>query len=217
MENTKLIAKKRDMGGSSNVRRLRNEGVLPGVVYGGGKDSVSITLDMHDFEQLLHHSASESVIINIDMEGEGDISALVKDVQHHPVTGDLVHIDLLRVVAGQAIQVSVPLELVGEAAGVKAGGILEHVLHEIAIEVLPRNLVESFEIDVSELEIGDSIHVSELNLGSKFKVLVDDETIVAAVAAPRAEEEIEEEEVAAAEEGAAEPEVISEKKEDAAE
>jgi large subunit ribosomal protein L25 len=213
MEESKLIAKKRDLEGSSNARRLRNDGSLPGVIYGGGKDSASITFDAHDFEQLLHHSASESVIVEIDLEGEGSIRALVKDVQHHPVTGSLVHVDLQRVVAGQAIQVSVPLELVGEAAGVKAGGIVDHVLHEIAIEVLPRNMVESFEIDISELEIGDSIQVADLNLGADFKVLADEEAIVASVAAPRTEEEVEEEE-AAAEEGAAEPEVITEKKDE---
>jgi len=190
MENSKLIAKKRDLEGSSNARRLRTAGTLPGIIYGGGKDASSITFDTHDFEQLLHHSASESIIVEIDLEGEGSVSALVKAVQHHPVNGELIHVDLQRVVAGQAIQVTVAFELVGEAAGVKAGGVLEHVMHEIAIEVLPRNMVESFEVDVSELEIGDSVHISDLNLGAKFKVLTaDEDAIVASVAAPRAEEE----------------------------
>ena len=210
MEKTKLIVKKRDLEGTSNTRRLRRTGALPGVIYGGDKDASSISLDAHIFEQMLHHSASESVIIEIDLEGEGDVSALIKDIQRHPVTHDAVHVDLLRIVAGHAIHVTIPLEFVGEAAGVNAGGILDQVMHEIAVEVLPRNLVDSFEVNVSELEIGESIHVSDLKLGANFNLLVDETAIVASVAAPRVEAEVEEA-------AAAEPEVINEKKAEDAE
>jgi large subunit ribosomal protein L25 len=214
MEN-KLIAKKRSLEGSSNARRMRGTGSLPGVVYGSGKEPVSIEIDTHDFEQILHHSSSESMLIDISLEGEGDVSVLVKDVQHHPVSSELIHVDLLRVEANKPISVDIALELVGEAAGVKAGGILDHTMHSIAVECLPGDLVESFEVDVSALEIGQSLQVSDLNLDSKFKLLVDEESIVAGVSGPQAEEE--EEMEVGEEEGAAEPEVITEKKDEAGE
>ena len=211
MEDIKLIAKKRELEGTANVRRLRTAGSLPGVVYGAGKDPVSVLIDMHDFEQILHHSASESVLIEVDVEGEGKTSVLVKDVQHHPVTSDLLHVDLLRVEANKPITVDIAIELSGEAAGVKAGGILDHVMHSISVECLPSDLVENFEVDVSALEIGQSLHVSDVNIGGKYKLLVDEEAIVAAVHGPVAEEEPEEE---GAEAAADEPEVIGEKKEE---
>jgi large subunit ribosomal protein L25 len=212
MEDTKLIAKKRDLQGTSNARRLRAAGSLPGVVYGSEKDPVQILVDLHDFEQILHHAASESLLIDVDIEGEGSIQVLVKDVQHHPVTSDLLHVDLLRVQANKPIQVDIALELVGEAAGVKAGGIIDHVMHSITVECLPADLIEAFEVDVSGLDIGDSVKVVDVKIGAKYKILVDEESIVAALHGPQAEEEPEE-----AEEGEAaptEPEVIGEKSEE---
>jgi large subunit ribosomal protein L25 len=139
----------------------------------------------------------------------------VKDVQHHPVTGDLVHVDLQKVAADKAIQVGIAIELTGESVGVKAGGTLDHVMHSLSVECLPGDLVEAIEVDVSDMEIGNALHVSDLQLGDQFKVLADEDAIVASVSAPRAEEEEEAEEVA--EEGAAEPEVITEKKAEEAE
>jgi len=212
MEDTKLIAKKRDLQGSSNSRRLRKTGNLPGVIYGEGEEATAIQLDMHDFEQLLHHHASETMLVEIDIEGEGTVSALVKDVQHHPVTSDLLHVDLQKVSADKPIQVEISLAPIGEAAGVKAGGTLDLVMHTISVECLPGDLVESIEVDVSDLEIGNTLHLSDLKLGAKLKLLSDPEAIMVAVSAPRAEEE-EVEEVSEEAEGA-EPEVISEKKAD---
>jgi len=210
MEDKKLIATKRSLDGSSNARRMRGAGNLPGVVYGAGKDPVSIEVNAHDFELILHHHTSESLIIAINLEGEGDMSVLVKDVQHHPVTSDLLHVDFMRVEANKPIHVDIAIELVGESKGVKAGGILDQVMHAISVECLPGDLVESFEVNVSALEIGQSLHVSDLALGGKYKLLVDDEAIVAAVSGPQAEEEEEAEE-------ATEPEVIGAKAEEASE
>lgn len=212
MKDVKLIAKKRTLEGSRNARRLRSAGSLPVVIYGAKKEPVSVEVNTHDFEQILHHAASESVIIEIDLEGEGNVSVLVKDVQHHPVTSDLLHVDLLRIVAGQAIHVNILLELVGEPVGVKEGGLLDQVMHSIAIECLPKNLVEAIEVDVSGLEIGDTLCVSDLDLGDKLTALVDSDAIVVSVATPRAEEDSEEE--VSEGDASAEPEVISEKKAD---
>ncbi|MDZ8119001.1 50S ribosomal protein L25 [Pontiella agarivorans] len=205
MEDIKLIAKKRELGGSSNSRRLRGEGGLPGVVYGADKEPVSVVVDAHDLEQILHHHASESVMIEIDLEGEGNTRVLVKEVQHHPVTSDLIHVDMQRVVAGQTMQMDIQIELVGEAAGVKAGGTLDHVMHSITVECLPKDVVEAIEIDVSDLEIGQNLHVADLGIDDAFKVLVDDDAIVCGVSGPMAD--VDEDEEAAA----GEPEVLTEK------
>ncbi len=209
MEDTKLSAKKRDLQGSSNSRRLRKTGSLPAVVYGEGKEAISIELNTHAFEQLLHHHASETVLVEIDLEGEGILSALVKDVQHHPVSNDLLHVDLQKIIAGQLIQVEIALELVGEALGVKEGGVLDHTMHSISVECLPKNLIEAIEVDVSDMEIGAVLHVSDLEMGANFKVLADAKAIIASVAEPRVE--VEEDEVSDATVNA-EPEVITEKK-----
>ncbi len=209
MEDTKLSAKKRDLQGSSNSRRLRKTGNLPAVVYGEGKEAISIELNTHAFEQLLHHHASETVLVEIDLEGEGVLSALVKDVQHHPVSNDLLHVDLQKIITGQLIQVEIALELVGEALGVKEGGVLDHTMHSISVECLPKNLIEAIEVDVSDMEIGAVLHVSDLDMGANFKVLADAKAIVASVAEPRVE--VEEDEASDATVNA-EPEVITEKK-----
>ncbi len=214
MEDSKLIAKKRDQQGSANARRLRHTGSLPGVIYGDGEEATAIQLGMHDFELLLHHHASETMLVEIAVEGEGDVTALVKEVQHHPVTGDLLHADFQKVAADKPIQVDIALGIIGEAAGVKAGGSLEIVMHTLGVECLPGDLVESIEVDVSEMEIGDTLHVSDVKLGAKLKLLSDPEAIVVSVAEPRAEEEEEEEEIGEEAAGSAEPEVISEKKAD---
>ena len=210
MEDKKLIAKKRTLEGTSNARRLRNAGNLPGVVYGSETEPVSIEVNAHDFGQILHHHASESLLIDIDLEGEGTLSVLVKDVQHHPVTSELVHVDLMRVAADKPIHVDIQIEVVGESKGVKMGGILDQVMHAIAVECLPGDLVETFEVDVSALAIGDALHVSDLKLGSKYKLLVDEEAIVVSVSGPNVEEDEEAEEGAAK----AEPEVIKDKKDE---
>jgi len=214
MEDTKLIAKKRELQGSANARRLRKSGSLPGVIYGDGEEATAVLLGMHDFEQLLHHHASETMLVEIAVEGEGDVTALLKEVQHHPVTGDLLHADFLKVAADKPIQVEIALEIIGEAAGVKAGGSLEIVMHTLGVECLPGDLVESIEVDVSEMEIGNILHVSDVKLDSNLKLLSDPEAIVVSVAEPRAEEEEEEDVLGEGAADAAEPEVISEKKAD---
>ena len=213
MEETKLIAKKRDLQGSANVRRMRKAGTLPGVVYGDGEEATPVQIETHIFEQLLHHHASETLLVDIELEGEGTVSVLVKDVQHHPVSSELLHVDLLKVAADKPIQVDITLTVVGEAAGIKAGGVLDLIMHSIAVECLPGDLVESIEVDVTELEIGNSLYASDVKLSSKFKLLSDPESIVVSVAEPRVEVEPEDEEAGEGAE-AAEPEVISEKKEE---
>ena len=204
MEDTKLIAKKRDLEGSSNARRMRHAGALPGVIYGAKKAPVSVELDAHSFERILNNHSNETMIIEIELEGEGDLSVLVKEVQHHPVNSTLMHVDLQRIVAGQTIQVDIEVVLVGESEGVKAGGSLDQVMHSIGVECLPKDLVDAIDVDISDLAIGSNLHVSDLGIDAKFKLLVDDTAIVCAVAGPKGEEED-------ADDAGTEPVVITEK------
>jgi large subunit ribosomal protein L25 len=205
MEAQQISVKKRSLEGTSASRRMRRAGSLPGVIYGIDSNPLSVELETHVVEQVLHHHASETILVDIDLEGEPTLSVLIKDVQHHPVSGALVHVDLQRVAANQTLQVEVSLELVGEPEGVKLGGLLDHVMHTLLVECLPGDLPETVDVDVSELEIGSSIHVSDLKLGNKITVLSDADALVASVAAPRVEEETEDEDAAK------EPEVITEK------
>ncbi|MAW40398.1 MAG: 50S ribosomal protein L25 [Kiritimatiellaceae bacterium] len=206
MEAQQISVKKRSLEGTSASRRMRRAGSLPGIVYGIDSNPLSVELETHVVEQVLHHHASETILVDIDLEGEGAVSVLIKDVQHHPVSGALVHVDLQRVAANQTLQVEVSLELEGEPEGVKVGGLLDHVMHTILVECLPGDLPEMVNVDVSELEIGSSIHVSDLKLGSKITVLSDADAVVAGVSAPRVVQEEDEDGDAAAE-----PEVITEK------
>jgi large subunit ribosomal protein L25 len=206
MEAEQLSVKKRSLEGSSAARRMRGMGRLPGVIYGTGAEPTAVEVETHAVELVLHHHQSETILIDIDLEGEGNVSVLLKDVQHHPVTGALVHVDLQRVSANETLQVEVPLELVGEPEGVKAGGLLDHILHAILVECLPADLPETVNVDVSALHIGDSVHVSDVVVNDKITVVTDADAMVALVAAPKVVEEDEE-----AAEAGGEPEVITEK------
>ena len=206
MEAQQISVKKRNLEGSSASRRMRHAGLLPGVIYGTDTNPLAVELETHAVEQVLHHHASETILVDIDLEGEGSVSVLLKEVQHHPVTGALLHVDLQRVAANQTLQVEVSLELVGEPEGVKLGGLLDQVMHTILVECLPADLPETVNVDVSDLEIGSALHVSDLKLGNKVAILSDADALVAGVSAPKVDSEDDEDE-----DVEAEPEVITEK------
>ena len=206
MEAQRISVKKRGLEGTSSSRRMRRDGILPGVIYGTKSESMAIELESHVIEQVLNHHLSETILVEVDLEGEGNVSVLLKEVQHHPVSGALIHVDLQRVAANQKLQVEVSLELLGEPEGVKAGGRLDHVMHSILIECLPADLPEKIDVDVSHLEIGNAIHVSDIKCNDKILILSDMDAIVANVLAPKVEEEVEIED-----DVEAEPEVITEK------
>lgn len=217
MSSKVINVKKRIVEGSSSSRRLRSEGILPGVLY-GSDDVVPVEMDLHIVEKLLNQHSSDTLLVDISLDGKDSFSVLMKEVQHHPVTSALLHVDLQRVVANKPIQVDVAVELKGEPEGVRAGGLLDHVMHNISIQCLPADLVESIEVDISELDIGDSVYVSDLSVSSKLTIITDSESMVAAVNAPNVEaEESEESSEELSEndsEEASEPEVIGEEKEE---
>lgn len=221
MDVTTLKAKMRPTSGKGSARRLRAAGIVPGVLYGGDRGPVRICLDQHDFGLLIHHGHSgRHAILQLEIEDQPELNtpALVKEVQHHPLRDTIIHADLLRIHLDERIQTVVPVELTGQPPGVVEGGILDRQLREIEVECFALDVPEAFVVDVSELHIGESLHVSDLAVPENATILTDPERALVAVLAPRlvveeeAAEEGEEGEEGEAE--AAEPEVIGEKKEE---
>jgi large subunit ribosomal protein L25 len=208
----KIIVKSRDEKGSANARRLRREGRVPGVIYSDGAAASAVSLPKHEFEQMLRHHTSEHVMIKIQVEGGKEESVLLKEVQHDAISGSVVHVDMQKVAMDKKLHVEVPVELTGEAEGVKnQGGVLDHLLHEIEIECFPADIPETIHVDVSALKLGDVLTIKDLQAkASKYTILMDADLGVASVTLPKVVEEPVAEDAAAA--APAEPEVIREKK-----
>jgi len=184
-----LTAESRTDRGSGAAGRLRREGRLPAVVYGLGGESTAVTVATHDLDLILAHGVNTLITLRL---GNDDQLALARQVQRHPVRGDLVHVDFIRVRTDVAISAEVALHLVGEAEGAKSGGVVDQQLFSLHIEAMPQNIPGGIELDISALEIGDHLRVSDLDLPAGVTTDVDAETLVVTVAAPR---------VAVAEEG----------------
>jgi len=210
-----LKAKLRDEKGKGAARKLRAEGRVPAVVYGHNEKTRSLTVDAHELEVLFTHISVENTIINLDIEGEkgAEVRALVREVQTHPWRNTVVHVDFYQIHAGEMVDVEVPVKLVGTAPGVKAGGVMDHVVHELPVRCLPAAIPEVFEVDVSALEIGESIHVRDLTLPEGVEVEVDGDRTICAVVTP-AVLEVAEPEGEEAELAAAEPELVGAEEED---
>lgn len=203
-ENATLKAALRDEQGKSAARRMRRDGRIPAVIYGHGEDTRSLSLDAHEFEMLVKRYSLDTTLIDLDIEGGkkkggGKVRALVSEVQRHPYKPQVLHVDFQQIHAGEMVTVEVPIRLVGTAEGVRAGGVLQHVLHELELECAVEAIPEAIEVDVSTLEIGDSVHVGELNLPEGVEVLVDADRTVCTVAAPTVLEAPEPTEAAAVE------------------
>jgi large subunit ribosomal protein L25 len=196
------------------ARRVRVSGKIPAVVYGAGKESVAVTVDPRVITKILHSDSGHNTIFDLDVTGAGLAKAMIVDWQREPIKGALLHIDLKRIAMDKMMTVSVPIQLVGVPAGVKTqGGILEHVLREVEIECLPSDIPGHLDVDVSKLEINQSIYVSDLPHSGSIKFLGDEGATVAHVSVIR--EEVAEPEAADAA-AAAEPEVAKKGKGDEA-
>ena len=210
---SKLIVKKRNNQGTSSSRRMRSDGLLPGIIYGSDKESDIVEMNLNQVEKILKNHSSDTVLIEVDLEDEGSVRVLLKEVQYHPVTSSILHVDLQRVIAGKPIQVDISIELNGEPEGVKSGGIIDHKIHSLSVECLPKDMIESIPVDITNLNIGDSLTVSDITVTSKIKILTDENLQVICVNAPKvidsSDEEAEE-----SNEVSAEPEVITEKNEE---
>jgi large subunit ribosomal protein L25 len=187
-----LSVEVREHTGKGMGRRLRATGRIPAILYGRGRESVPISLDPRLLEKLLAASdAGMNTLIDLAVVGRSDLAGkvvLVKELQRHPVRGSLLHADLYEVDLTKTIEVSVPIHVVGTAAGVALdGGILDQALRELEIECLPRAIPDQIDVDVSALKIGESIHVRELVLPEGVKLLSDPDLSVVSVVAPAAE------------------------------
>ena len=203
-EITVLKAEKREETGSAAARRLRRGGSIPAELY-NAQGNTSVQLNAHDFTLMLKRHG-EHQIMALEVDGKSAGHVLVKAVQHDPVHGNIIHADFVTVSMDKPVVVNLPVELVGEAAGVKAGGILEQQLSELEVECLPGDMVDSIPVDVSSLEVGGHLCVSDLHVPAGLTVLADSDIVVASVALPGAEKSEAGEEGEEAEAGAPEAE-----------
>jgi large subunit ribosomal protein L25 len=218
MKSVSLTAYPRASARRSAVKKIRAAGRVPAVIYGRQNPPQNLEISTKEMQNLIHHSASENILVDLSIEGNGGSKrlALVQEVQHHPLSGDLVHVDLHEVVETEKVTVTVPLETIGEAAGVKTGGgILEHVLFRLKVRALPKDLPEFLEADVSALEIGQSLHLGDIKPPANVEIIGDKKVVVISVAAPVTEAQ-EAAAEAASTEGPIEPDMIKEKKEEGA-
>jgi len=214
LETNLLEAQPREAGSKNHARRVRQEGKIPAVVYGAGKDSLAITVDPRVVTRILNSETGHNTIFDLALGGE-KTKAMIVDWQYEPIKGKLLHIDLKRIALDKVLKVSVPIFLVGEAAGVKQeGGIMEQMLREVEIECLPADIPSHIDADVSQLTFGKVLRVSDLPHSDKLKFLTDPNQPVAHVTSVKEEVVVAPEAAAAEAAVPAEPEVIKKGKQE---
>lgn len=182
-----LNASHRSERGKGAARKLRREGRIPAVIYGHGDETRALAVDAHELEVLFSRISVENTIINLAIaEEKAEVPALVRDVQAHPFKGSVLHVDFYQIHAGETLEVEIPIRLVGSAPGVREGGILEQPIHELPIRCLPAAIPQVLEVDVSGLDMGDSLHVSDIPLPEGVESLMDPERTICSVVAPAA-------------------------------
>jgi large subunit ribosomal protein L25 len=184
-----LKAVKRGDTGKGSARRSRASGRVPAIVYGRGMEPIAIEVDRREFVTALLTDAGMNVLLNIQIDGSST-TAITRELQRDPVKGTLLHADFVQIDLTEEIEVEVPVHLVGESPGAKEGGVLENPLFTLHVRCLPTNVPESIDADISGLQIGDSLRVSELAAGRDFEILNDPEAVIAHVAAPITEEQL---------------------------
>jgi large subunit ribosomal protein L25 len=218
MKSVSLNAFPRQQVRRSGVKKLRHSRRIPAVIYGRQQAPQNLEVDAKDMEDLVHHSVSENVLVDLAVKDDKRPKrlALVQDVQHHALSGAMLHVDFHEVAENEKVKIMVPVETTGEATGVKnGGGVLEHVLFKIQVRALPKDLPEVITLDVTHLEIGQAIHIGDIKPPEGVEILGEKHISVIAVAAPITEAQ--EAAAAAAEGTTAEVEMIKEKKEEGGE
>ncbi len=215
--NIKVEAQLRDKGKRSDLNKFRNEGYIPAIIYGEGKEGTKILLNKIPFLKNYKKSLGEVAFFEIKVNGKS-YTTFIKEKQIHPVTREFTHIDFVELYEGKKITLEIPINYTGEALGTKEGGLLEILHRKIEISCLPKDIPEEINIDVSNLEIGDSIHFADIKIPENVDTNMTDITTLVAVRAPRKEEivEVEEEveEEIEGEEVAEEKEAAEEQKEE---
>jgi large subunit ribosomal protein L25 len=211
MAELKLKAQKRDMIGRGAAKKYRQDGWIPAEYYSSQKDNIHLILNQKEFESKLLHAHG---LLELEVEGEKEkLQCVLKDLQIDPVKETLVHADFQGVKLGEKLTLDIPIVLKGTAAGVKAGGILEFITREVEIECFPNDIPDNLEIDVTDLEIGDSVRIKDLKF-EKIRILDDEDETILIVEHAKVVQELEEAEVAEGEEEVQEPEVITARKEE---
>jgi len=208
-----LKASQRKDTGKGAARVLRRQGLIPAVLYGPKTESIALTISALDLDKVYEESGSEHVILNLIIENGGtqNRTAMVKELQTSPVTSQYLHVDFYEISLEKEITVKVQVEVTGKCKGVENGGFLQLIRHELDVSCLPADIPGKIEVDVSDLDIGDSLHVEEIDVGEKVTLLYDSNFTVVTVVAPTVEEEeVVEEELEEAEEIAAEAEAQEE-------
>jgi large subunit ribosomal protein L25 len=197
MEVGNLNAKLRPNVGTGAARKLRQNGLIPAICYGAGQDAVQIQISPTELQKALDPKRGRNTLLKLHIEGDkAPTAVLLKDAQHTKLRGDLVHADFLRVKLDKPVRANVPLLLTGKSEGVKAGGIMHQVYRRLDILTLPERIPEQIEIDVTALQMGESIHVSDLKLPEGIKAAIAGNTTLCVVTAPKAEKAAETAEVA---------------------
>lgn len=214
-ETNLLEAQPRTAGTKNDARRVRKQGKVPAVIYGAGKQALPVSVDPRQVSRILHSATGHNTVFDLAVDGERT-KAMIVDWQYEPIKGSLLHIDLKRIAMDQKLRVNVPIELVGEPAGVKQqGGILEQITREVEVECLPGDIPNEIQLNVSELVFGTVLRVTDLPKNEKVKYLTDSDQPVAHVISIK-EEEVPTAEAVAGEAAAApaEPEVIKKGKQE---
>lgn len=210
MEWIELSARGRKGLGKGACRKMRGRNEVPGILYGGDESPLPLVVSRSELKRVMERGGGENAILRLSIRQDGEEvaeTAMIKDLQIHPVKGEYLHVDFLRISLEKPIRVKVAISLRGEAPGVKMmGGILDHALREVEVECLPAAIPDALVADISALQIGDSLHVGDLESIEGVRILESPEIVVASVVPPEREEE-----VAAPEAAPGEPEVVSKK------
>jgi large subunit ribosomal protein L25 len=192
-QQAKLTVQTRAVIGRNAVKKVRKQGLIPGVIYGVGQEPINLEVNGRQLSTVLARSASENILLEleiVDGDNRRNSLAMIQEVQHHPLQRQILHVDFHAVSATEKITAEVPIETVGEPVGVKTGGgLLEHILRDLEVECLPGDLPDRIQVDVSSLDLNQSIHVKDLQLPAGVEAVTDGDLTVVAVSTARVEEE----------------------------
>lgn len=210
MELIKLEAKQRETSGKGAARRLRQNKAIPGIVYGSGSEPVMLSLDAIEFDKIIRENGSTGLFFNLKIEGNKSKTVMLKEMQMDTFGLNYLHIDLHEIDMDTKVTVSIPVEIVGKSKGVEEGGVVQTIRRELDVVCKPVDTPESIQIDISDLGIGDSVHVEEIDLGDNVEIPFDVDFTVITIGAPTEEEEEIEEDEDLLEEGEVEGETDGE-------
>ncbi|MDN5379064.1 50S ribosomal protein L25/general stress protein Ctc [Thermodesulfobacterium sp.] len=190
MRQVNLSVVKREKTGKECAKKLRKQGLIPAIVYGHNFDPVPISVKANELESILHKYKGETLLFNLEVQnGETQrIQAILKDYQLHPVTDKIIHLDFVAIKEGETVSIDVPLEFVGRPVGLTKGGVIEIFMHDLTVECLPSNIPDKIQVDISNLDLGDVLHVKDIKVPEGVKVLDAPEDTVITIVAEGGEE-----------------------------